>query len=127
MLAIVVYVLIGFFVLGAALAGYGTYTLSRQIHAQSVTVSDLDARNAAENKTLTDGLASTDETLAQAQAQIHRDQEIILRQQDTINKLVIANDNTVAALRQERQTRAGETANLRAQLKTLTTQPRLNP
>jgi hypothetical protein len=124
-LGIIVYVLIGFFVLSACLAGYGAYTLSRQIHAQSVTVNDLDTRYSAENKTLTGDLATTDANLADTQAQLRREQEVILRQQDTINKLVIANDNTVAALRAERQTRAAETAALKARVKTLENTPRL--
>jgi hypothetical protein len=126
-LAIVVYVLIGFFVLSACLAGYGTYTLSRQIHHQSVTMNDLDVRYAAENKALTTSLASTDANLALTQTQLRREQDIILRQQDTINKLVSANDATVSALRQERSTRAGEEASLRARVHVLENQPRLNP
>jgi hypothetical protein len=123
-LEIVVYVLIGFFVLSACLAAYGAYTLSRQIHEQSVTMNDLNTRYDAQNKTLAAAIAASDENLTLAQAQIHHQQEQLLRDQDTITKLVSANDNTVAALRQERSTRAGETASLRARVHTLETQPR---
>jgi hypothetical protein len=118
-LSYVVYAIGALLILGAALAIYGGYTLSRQIHEQSVTVSDLDTRYAAENKQLTEALGTTNDTLSQAQAQIRRQEEMIARQQDTINKLVTTNDEIVAALHQERVTRASETSNLRARVRNL--------
>jgi hypothetical protein len=119
LLAILVYSLIAFFVLGAALAGYGAYVVSVQLHQQSVTVSQLDAKYAAANKDLDAKLASTLDTLTQAQSQIDRQQELILRQQETINKLLSATQETAAAVRQEKQTRAEETASLRERVKDL--------
>jgi hypothetical protein len=118
-LAYVVYAIGALLIIGAGLAIYGGYVLSQQIHQQSVTVSDLDTRYAAQNKSLTDALGVTNDSLSQAQAQIHRQEEMIARQQDTINKLVATNDEIVTALRQERLTRASETANLRARVRSL--------
>jgi len=118
-LAILVYSLIGFFVVGAALAGYGAYVVSVQLHQQSVTVSDLDNRFSAENKELNVKLATTLDTLAQAQAQIGREQELILKQQEAINRLMAANADTASALRVEKQARADETSSLRARVRDL--------
>jgi hypothetical protein len=118
-LTYIVYAIGALLVISAALAIYGGYTLSRQIHQQSVTVSDLDARYAAENKTLNAALGATDDALAEAQAQLHRQEDMITRQQDTINKLVVTNDEIVNALKAERLTRASETANLRARVRSL--------
>jgi hypothetical protein len=118
-LSYVVYAIGALLIIGAGLAIYGGYVLSQQIHQQSVTMSDLDARYAAENKSLTDALGATNDTLSQAQGQIHRQEEMIARQQDTINKLVTTNDEIVAALKQERLTRASETSNLRARVRSL--------
>jgi chromosome segregation ATPase len=130
MIAIIVYTLAGLFVLGGLLAAYGAYTISRQMHQQSVTLTDLDSRYSAETQALTAQLkASNDsltEALTQAQAQLKRQQELLAReqeqltrQQDVSNKLVTANDAITAALRQERQQRAAETATLRAHVRTL--------
>lgn len=118
-LSILVYTLIGLFVLSAVLAGYGAYTVSKQLHAQSVTVDDLDARLTAKNVSLETDLKSTMGTLAEAQAQIGRQQELILKQQDSINKLIAVSQDNATALKTERQTRAAETASLRARLKDL--------
>jgi hypothetical protein len=118
-LAYIVYAIGALLVIGAGLAIYGGYTLSRQIHEQSVTMSDLDARYAAQNKDLTAALGTTNDSLSQAQAQIRRQEEMIGRQQDTINKLVTTNDEIVNALKQERLQRASETANLRARVRSL--------
>jgi hypothetical protein len=118
-LAIVVYVLIGFFVLGASLAGYGLYAISKQLHQQSLTIDDLDKRYAAQHEALAAQLNATIETLTKAQAQIGREQELIMQQQEAINKLIAANDATATALKQERQSRASETASLRARVNSL--------
>jgi hypothetical protein len=132
-LSIIVYVLIGFFVISAALAGYGAYVLSRQIQQQSITVSDLDKRYASENAALNANLKTTSDSLIEAQAQAERQQELIVHQQETINQLIAttnklivttnqltANSTALAAsLRQERQARASETAALRARVHVL--------
>ena len=118
-LAIVVYVLIGFFVLGASLSGYGLYAISKQLHQQSLTIDDLDKRYAAQHEALAAQLNTTIDTLSKAQAQIGREQELILQQQEAINKLIAANDATSNALKQERQARASETASLRARVNNL--------
>jgi hypothetical protein len=118
-LAIVVYVLIGFFVLSASLAGYGLYAISKQLHQQSLTIDELDKRYAAQHEALAAQLNTTIDTLSKAQSQIGREQELILQQQETINKLIAANDATSTALRQEKQSRAGETASLRARVNNL--------
>jgi hypothetical protein len=124
-LAYIVYAIGALLILGAGLAIYGGYTLSRQIHEQSMTINDLDARYSAQNLKLTQALTATDETLAQAQAQIRREQELILRQQDSINQLVTANNDCVAAIRQERSARAEETASLRTKIRSIEETPRL--
>ncbi len=118
-LTLLVYSLIGFFVVGAGLAGYGAYVVSVQLHQQSVTVSDLDNRFSAENKALNARLAAAQDTLAQAQAQIGREQELILKQQEAINQLLTLSANNASALRQEKQARAEETAQLRTRVKNL--------
>lgn len=119
LLSIIVYVLIGFFVLGSSLAGYGIYALSKQLQKQSLTIGELDRHYAAQNQALTEQLKSTMDTLAQAQAQIGRQQELILRQQEAINKLLTASDATAASLRQERLIRADETSALRGRVRDL--------
>jgi len=116
LLTIIVYVLIGFFVLTSSLAGYGLYALSKQLQKQSLTMGELDRHYAAENQALTAQLKSTMDTLTQAQAQIGREQELILRQQEAINKLMTANDAVAASLRQERLIRADETSTLRSRV-----------
>ena len=97
LLSILVYALIAFVVIGSLLAGYGAYIVSEQLHQQSATVSDLDKKYAAANKDLNTKLAATQDTLTQAQAQITSQQDLIVKQQDTINKLLAATaDNTTA-------------------------------
>ncbi len=125
-LSIVVYVLIALFVLGASLSGYGLYAISKQLKAQSLTMDDLNRSYTEKNQTLTAQLNTTIETLTKAQAQIGREQELILQQQEAINKIITANDATSTALRQEKQSRASETASLRARVNNLEnrTQPR---
>ena len=118
-LAYIVYALIAFFVIAAGLAGYGTYTLSRQIHDQSVTVSDLDQRYAAANKTLTVNLATTQDALTQAQAQIARQQDVILKQQEELNRLIASTNENLDAIKAEKQARVQDTASLRARVRDL--------
>jgi hypothetical protein len=59
------------------------------------------------------------DTLTQAQAQIGRQQALILQEQEAINKLSAANEATAAALRTERNARADENSELRDRLKSL--------
>jgi hypothetical protein len=119
LLAYVVYGLIAFFVIGALLAGYGTKVIFDRLHDQSATVSDLDARYTAENKDLNAKLATTQDTLTQAQAQIARQQDLILKQQEELNRLIAATNDNTSALRAEKQARAEETASLRERVRDL--------
>jgi Skp family chaperone for outer membrane proteins len=118
-LAYAVYALVGFFVISAGLAIYGADVIFKQLHDQSMTVSDLDARYAAANKELNGKLATTQDTLTQAQAQLTRQQDLILRQQEELNRLIASTNDNIAALKQERQARTQETATLRARLRDL--------
>jgi hypothetical protein len=118
-LSIIVYTLIGLFVVGASLSAYGANVVFKQLRQQSVTVSDLDARLSAQNSALADQLKTTMTTLSEAQAQIGREQELILKQQETINKLISATQDNSAALKSERATRAEETSSIRARLRDL--------
>ena len=119
LLSYVVYGLVAMFVIGALLAGYGTYVLSKQIEGQNVTIGGLQSHFEAENKDLTVKLASTIDALSQSQAQISRQQQLIVAQQDTINKLISTTNDNSSVIRQERQVRAQETAAIRARLKDL--------
>jgi len=118
-LAYVVYGLIAFFVISAGLAAYGADVIFKQLHDQSMTVSDLDARYTAENKDLNAKLATTQDTLSQAQAQIARQQDLILKQQEELNRLIAATNDNSNALRAEKQARAEETASLRERVRDL--------
>lgn len=118
-LAYVVYALIGFFVVVTALAGYGAYVVSVQLHQQSVTVRDLDEHYAKVTNDLNTKFAATQETLSQAQAQIARQQDVIVKQQEELNRLISATNENASALKVEKQARAQETASLRARVKDL--------
>ena len=127
-LSFIVYGLVAIFVLGAILAAYGGYAITRQIHQQSLTISDLDSRYGAANQALSAQLKASNDSLTQAltqtQAQITRQEALLVRQQDTINKLSSDADADVAALRQERTARSTEAATLRARLRLLEEQNR---
>jgi len=118
-LSYVVYGLIAFFVIGAALAGYGGYVLSERIHDQSVTVSDIDSRYAAANKDLNAKLAATQDALTQAQAQISRQNDLIVKQQDDLNRIIAATNDLTKALASEKSMRAQENSSLRARVRDL--------
>jgi len=122
-LSYVVYTLIAFFVIGAGLAIYGADVIFKQIHDQSVTVSDLDARYAAENRELNAKLSITEDTLTQAQSQIARQQELIMRQQEDLNRLLTAIEDNATALKAEKQSRELEAASLRARVRDLENRP----
>jgi hypothetical protein len=122
-LSYVVYGLIAFFVLSAALAAYGADIIFKQLHDQSLTVSDLDGRYAAANKDLNAKLAATQDTLSQAQAQIGRQQDLIVKQQESLNQLIAATATNDAAIKQEKQSRAQEASNLRARIRELENRP----
>jgi hypothetical protein len=126
-IAIIVYSLVGLFALGTILAGYGAYVITRQIHKQSMTLNDLDSRYTSENHALSVQLQATNDSLARSLAQIARQQELLTREQDSLNKLADAAQANTAAWRQERQSRAGETASLRARIRDLEDQPRFGP
>lgn len=115
-LSIVVYTLIGLFVLSAILAGYGAFAVSKQLQQQSLTIGELDKHYAAETQALTAQLKETSDALATAQAQLNRQQDLLTKQQDTIGKLIISTDQTAGILRQERQLRSDETSSLRTRV-----------
>jgi len=125
-LAYVVYVLIGLFVISAGLAGYGADVIFKQLHDQSVTVSGLDQKYGKLTDDLATKLATTQDTLtqaqaqiAQSQAQITRQQDLIVKQQDELNRLIAATSDNESALKQEKQSRAQETASLRERVREL--------
>jgi hypothetical protein len=125
-LNIIVYSLIALFVIGASLAGYGAKIIFQQIHQQSATMSDLDNRYAAENQAITAQLKTSQEAIIQLQAQTARQQELILHQQEAINKLLAASADAAAGMRQLKATqveeagaRASEIASLRARVRLL--------
>ena len=125
-LNVIVYGLIGLFVVAALLAGYGAHDVYKQLRQQSTTVSELDARYSAANQELNDKLASTQQGVQQLQGQLSRAQELLLRQQEMLTKLQASLDAETQALREERATRAAETsireqetATLRSRLRTL--------
>ncbi|HEV3272450.1 MAG TPA: hypothetical protein VGZ93_09740 [Candidatus Methylacidiphilales bacterium] len=122
-LSYIVYGLIGFFVVSAGLAAYGADVIFKQIHDQSVTVSGLDEKYAKVTGDLNTKLAATQDTLAQAQAQIARQQDLILKQQEELNRLIAATNDNAAALKTEKQARAEETASLRARVRDLENRP----
>jgi len=119
LLSYVVYGLIAFFVISAGLAAYGADIIFKQLHDQSVTVTDLDARYSAANKDLNAKLAATQDTLGQAQAQIARQQDLILKQQEELNRVIAAVNDETNALKAEKQARTQETASLRARVRDL--------
>ena len=71
-LSYVVYALIAFFVISAGLAAYGADVIFKQLHDQSVTVTDLDARYAAANKDLNAKLATTQDAAEGQRAFVER-------------------------------------------------------
>ncbi len=118
-LSYIVYALIVLFVICAGLAGYGADIIFAKLHDQSATVSDLDQRYAAENKVLTSDLATTQESLVQAQAQITRQQDLIVRQQEELNRLIAATNDNLTALKAEKQARIQDNATLRQRVRDL--------
>lgn len=122
-LAILVYCLIAFVVIGAGLAGYGAYAVGKQLQKQSLTITDLDKHYASETLSLAAQIKSTQDALTQAQtqtqAQLAREQELIVQQQESINKLIAADTATVTALKQERAARADETSALKSRVRIL--------
>lgn len=118
-LSYVVYALIAFFVISAGLAVYGADVIFKQLHDQSTTVSDLDSRYSAANKDLNAKLATTQESLADAQAQLSREQDLILKQQEEFNRMIVTMNDNITALKAEKQSRMQETASLRARVRDL--------
>jgi hypothetical protein len=118
-LSYVVYGLIFLFVVAGALAAYGANVIFAKIHDQSQTVSDLDQKYAASEKDLNGKLATTQDSLTQALAQISRQQDLIVKEQEDINRLITAANDTTAAIKLEKQGRLQEAANLRARIREL--------
>ena len=118
-LSYVVYGLIAFFVISAGLAAYGADIIFKQLHDQSATVSDLDAHYTKLTNDLSTKLSATQDTLTAAQAQIARQQDLIVKQQEELNQLIAASANNDSAIKAEKQARAQDSANLRARVKEL--------
>jgi hypothetical protein len=118
-LSYVVYGLIAFFVISAGLAAYGADIIFKQLHDQSATVSDLDAHYSKITGDLSAKLAATQDTLTQAQAQISRQQDLIVKEQEAINQLLASSSANESAIKSERSARAQDTASLRARVKEL--------
>jgi hypothetical protein len=116
-LSYVVYGFIAIFLLGVILAAYGANVIFERINSQSVTVSELDAHYASATKDLNSKVAAAQDTMTQAQAQIARQQDLIVHQQDEINKLINATNDNSTAIKNERGARAQETSNLRIRLR----------
>ncbi len=113
------YGLIAVFVLGAGLAIYGSVIIFGKLHDQSATLSDLDAKYALKVNALNTQITATRDTLAEAQAEIARQQDLINKQQEDINRLLFAITDNANALKAEKQTRAQETAVLRTRVRDL--------
>lgn len=96
----------------AILAGWGGYILWKQIENQSVTVAQLDAKYAAETASLKEDLERTHDQLDKTAALASKQQEQIIRLSSNL-------EETSSSLRAERQSRTRETAELRAQIKSL--------
>ena len=122
-LSYIVYGLIAFFVISTGLAIYGADVIFKRLNDQSQTVSDLDARYSDANKLLNAKLSVTEDTLTQAQSQIARQQELIMKQQEDLNRLLTAINDEGNALKVEKQARAQETASLRARVRDLEDRP----
>jgi hypothetical protein len=118
-LSYIVYGFIALFVLTVGLAGYGADIIFKQLHDQSATVSDLDAHYTKITTDLNTKLSATQDTLTQAQAQIARQQDLIVKQQEDLNRLIAASSDNDSAIKSERQARAQDTGNLRARVKEL--------
>ena len=116
-LSYMVWGLIAFFVVSAGLAIYGADVIFKQLHDQSVTVSGVDQKYDLATKELTTKLASTQDALTLSQAENARQQDLILRQQEELNKLIAAVNDNSNALKAEKTARTQETASLRARLR----------
>jgi len=122
-LAYFVYGLVAVFILGAILAGYGAYTINKQLHDQSTSISSLDDKYTEKVNLLTTELASTQDQLTQSQAQVTRQQELLTKQEEEIGQLRAAlaasNAASAEAIHAEARIRAQEAAVLRARIRDL--------
>jgi hypothetical protein len=118
-LAYAVYALIAFFVLSAGLAIYGADVIFQRLHDQGQTVADLDTRYAAENAKLKSELAIAAQVQTDDHAQIVRQQDLIVKQQEQLSKLIASINDNAAAIKAEKQARTQETSNLRGQVRDL--------
>ncbi len=118
-LSYIVYALIFLFVVGAALAGYGGYIITKQLNNQSATLAQLDSKYDLKNQELTVRLAAANDTITQHQAALDRQQELINKQQEDINRLLAAINDNATATKAEAKARAQETAALRTRVREL--------
>jgi hypothetical protein len=122
-LAYFVYGLIAVFVLGAILAGYGAYTINKQLHDESTSISSLDAKYTQKVDLLTTELSSTQDQLTQTQAQLTRQQDLLTKQEEEISQLrtaiSAASSASADAIHAEARARAQEAAALRARIRDL--------
>jgi hypothetical protein len=114
-----VYGLIAVFILGAGLAIYGSVIIFQQLHDESATISDLDAKYALKVSAVDTQLATTQNSLAEAQAQIQRQQDLLTKQQEDLNRLLAASSDNASALKAEARARAQDEALLRARIRDL--------
>ncbi len=118
-----VYGLIAVFVFGAGLATYGAVIIFDKLHDESTSISSLDDKYAAKVDGLNKQLASTQDTLTQAQAQISRQQDLLSKQEEEINQLRTAinasSSASADAIHAEAKARAQEAAALRARIRDL--------
>jgi uncharacterized protein involved in exopolysaccharide biosynthesis len=118
-LAYFVYGLLAIFIVSGGLAIYGAVVIFDKLHDQSTSISSLDDKYATKVANLGKQLAATQDTLTQAQAQIARQQDLINKEQEDLNKLLAQVSADSEALRAERQARAQETASLRGRVRDL--------
>jgi len=118
-LSYVVYALIAFFVISAGLAAYGADVIFKRLNDQSTTVSELDQHYTKVTDDLSAKLSATQDTLTQAQAQIARQQDLIVKQQEELNRLIAATNDNSSAIQGEKEIRAEAEASLRARVKEL--------
>jgi hypothetical protein len=122
-LAYFVYGLAILFLLTACLAGYGAYTINKQLRDESTSISGLDDKYAAKVAELNKEIATTQDTLIQAQATIGRQQELLNKQEEEIGQLRTAinaaSSASAEAIQHEAHARAQDTAALRARVRDL--------
>jgi hypothetical protein len=119
----VVYGLIAVFVIGAALATYGTVVIFGQLHDHATSISGLDAKYAQKDAELTKALLTTQDTLAQANTTLAQQRDLLTKQEEEISQLHAAintaSSASADAIRAEARARANEAAALKARIRDL--------